>query len=227
MFLFGFGHNEKNPVNVSCRIKISEINDIYNKLNDNSLSYEAFQFAVEGFIKLQQENKLKNDSLLTIIDYYKPSSEKRLFIIDLKNQRIIEKSLVAHGKKTGALYAKTFSNIPGSLKSSLGFFVTEQTYYGKHGYSLRIKGMEPGINSNASQRDIVFHGANYVSNTYINLYGRLGRSFGCPALPPDKNREIINLIKNRACVFVFYPSKKYLQQSSFIEAGWHLQQIAE
>jgi len=208
-------------------LSASDIPVIYKSLPDTALSYEAFELGVQGFIQLQNEGKLNNDSLLTIIDFNKPSDQQRLFIVDLKNRKIIERSLVAHGKNTGALYAKYFSNSPNSHKSSLGFFITTNAYIGKHGYSLRLNGMEPGINSNAYDRDIVFHKANYVSDDFIKEYGRLGRSFGCPVLPNEKNDEIINLIKDKSCLFIFYPSRDYLNKSSIIRTSLSLPQTAE
>ena len=206
---------------------LSDIHTIYTSLLDKTLPLEAFELGVKGFIRLQEEGKLNNDSLLTIIDFNKPSDEQRLFIIDLKNRKIVEKSLVAHGKNTGELYARYFSNSPGSRKSSLGFFITDDTYFGRHGYSLRLKGMEPGINNNAFDRDIVFHKANYVSNDFIREYGRIGRSFGCPVLPIEKNDEIINLIKGKSCLFIYYPSHDYLDNSPIIKVTRQMQQIAE
>jgi hypothetical protein len=189
---------------------------IYHQLNSEGLSPEAFIYAYEGFSVIQKKQMLQNDSLITVIDYSLPSNVKRLWVIDIKNCEVIETSLVAHGRASGELIAESFSDTPQSHMSSLGFFITGSTYSGKHGYSLCIDGIEEGINKNARQRYIVFHGAAYVSNNYIEHVGRLGRSFGCPALPQDKNQRIIDLIKGNSCVFIYSPDKSYLNSSKFI-----------
>jgi hypothetical protein len=189
---------------------------IYSQLSADKLSPEAFQFAYEGFNTIRDKQLLQNDSLLTVIDYSLPSNVKRLWIIDLKNRSVIENSLVAHGRASGDLMANSFSNIPQSHKSSLGFFITGATYTGKHGYSLKIDGIEEGINQNARERSIVFHGADYVSSLYIQQVGRLGRSFGCPALPPEQNQRIIDLIKGSSCVFIYSQDESYLKSSKLI-----------
>ncbi len=189
---------------------------IYNQLNPGSLSPEAFKLAYEGFIQIRDNQLLQNDSLLTVIDYSIPSDKKRLWIIDLKNRMIVENSLVAHGRASGELMAESFSDIPQSHKSSLGFFITGTTYNGKHGYSLTINGIEEGINQNAKKRSIVFHGAEYVSSSYAQKVGRLGRSFGCPALPFEQNQRIIDLIKGSSCVFIYSPDEQYMNTSKLI-----------
>jgi hypothetical protein len=193
-----------------------KVSDIYRELNVNELSYNAFLLAYDGFSQIHNRQLLQNDSLLTIIDYTLPSNQKRLWIIDIKNHKILENSLVAHGKASGTLRAESFSDIPQSHQSSLGFFVTGKTYNGKHGYSLTIDGIEEGINENARKRAIVFHGASYVSTTFIEKNGRLGRSFGCPALPVEDNTRIIDLIKDCSCVFIYSPDQNYLTHSKLI-----------
>lgn len=198
--------------------KSVNINEIYQTLEESEISYEAFIHAFNGFFKIKSYNKKINDSILTIIDYSLPSTKERLIIVDLKNKKLLKKSLVAHGKGSGTQYARCFSNIPKSHQSSLGFFITENTYHGKHGYSLRISGIEKGINDNARERAIVFHGANYVSKNFIKKHGRLGRSFGCPALPLDDNQAIIDIIRGESCVFVFYPDENYLTQSLLLNS---------
>jgi hypothetical protein len=126
------------------------------------------------------------------------------------------KSLVAHGKNSGVNYAESYSNQRYSNKSSLGFYVTGETYTGKHGYSLRLKGLESGINDNAYKRAIVIHPAKYVSREFINKFGRLGRSYGCPAIPLENHGEIINMIKGKTCLFIYYPDSFYLSTSSYL-----------
>lgn len=139
--------------------------------------------------------------LLIVIDYSKPSTEKRFYVIDLENKKLMYHCFVAHGKGSGENIAKDFSNVPGSQKTCLGFFKTAETYVGKHGYSLKLDGLEKGINDKARERAIVIHGADYVSQEFIDTYGRLGRSWGCPALSNDLTKEIIDMIKDGACVY--------------------------
>lgn len=166
----------------------------------------AINIAFNGYEYLKQQNLLRNDSLLAIIDFSQPSTAKRLFILDLKNEKVIKNTLVAHGMNTGGQNAESFSNDLNSNKSSLGLFITQDTYIGKHGYSLRIKGMSIGLNDNVIKRAVVIHGADYVSEDFIKQTGRIGRSFGCPALPVDETQEIIDLIKDSTCLFIYHPS---------------------
>lgn len=200
---------------------------LYKHLECHDIDSLAFHLAYEGYLNLCGQGMLERDSILTLIDFSKPSTEERLFIIDLKHEKVLEKTLVAHGKNTGSLYAEHFSNTPHSNQSSLGFYVTDHTYLGKHGYSLRIRGVEPGINSKAWDRAIVIHGANYVSKSFIKKYGRLGRSFGCPALPPEQNSRIIDLIKDKSCLFIFFPNEAYMNTTSLISSSDHLQTRSE
>lgn len=209
LFLFFKANNnpEHNKLLYEDVNKVNEIIRSFDSLLINTrLSYEAFEMAYKGYFSLLKNNKLENDSLITIIDYSKPSSKDRFYIFDIKNRTVIYKSLVAHGQNSGNLTADKFSNQKSSHQSSLGLFITLNTYIGKHGYSLRIEGLEKGLNDNARKRAIVIHGANYVSSDYIKKNGRLGRSFGCPALPIVKSKEIINLIKEGSCVFIYHPS---------------------
>ncbi len=142
---------------------------------------EAFNCTI-GFSNYLAK-KIKNADVLTIIDFSKPSTEKRLFVFDIQNMKVLYQTYVAHGVNSGTLYAKRFSNKPGSNMSSLGFYITGETYIGQHGYSLRLDGLETGINNNANKRAIVMHSADYASTGFINARGYLGRSYGCPAIP--------------------------------------------
>ncbi len=180
----------------------------------NSIDYAVLHKAVTGYYTLKKRGALKNDQVLTIIDYNKPSNKKRLFVIDVNRNRLLTSSLVAHGKNSGKSRAVRFSNVPGSFKSSLGFFVTDRTYQGKHGYSLRLRGMERGINDNALMRNIVIHGADYVSRDFIRKHGRLGRSHGCPALPFSQYRQVIDLIKDGSCLFIHHAENSYTGNSA-------------
>lgn len=173
----------------------------------------AINLALNGYFALKSKKLLQNDSLLTIIDFSSPSTERRLFILDLKNQKIVKNTLVAHGKNSGVNIAESFSNKRHSRKSSLGLYITSKTYFGEHGYSLRLDGMSNELNDQARKRAIVIHGANYVSDSFIENNDRIGRSFGCPALPNNEVEEIINLIKDGSCLFIYHPSLIPISQS--------------
>ncbi len=176
------------------------------KLTDSlGIPEPAINYAISGYLNLKQSNQLQNDSLIAIVDFSKPSVYKRFFILDIKNKKIIKNTLVAHGKNSGFHTAESFSNAVNSNQSSLGLYITQNTYFGKHGYSLRLQGVEKGLNDNAYKRAVVIHGADYVSDNFISRNGRIGRSFGCPALPPEDTQEVIDLIKNGTCLFIYHP----------------------
>lgn len=153
---------------------------------------------------------------LTVIDYSRPSNEKRLWVFDLRSRELLHEELVAHGKGSGEETATRFSNEPESRMSSLGLFVTEETYVGKHGYSLRLRGLDDGFNDRARERAIVIHGASYVSAEFVRARGRLGRSWGCPALRQGMAREIIDRVKGGSLLFVYYPDQNWLRSSRFL-----------
>ena len=181
---------------------------IYKNLIANNFKLpkmESFKKAMDGYFQLKEKGVIQKD-ILTIVDYSLSSKENRLWVIDLKKNSVIFQSLVAHGRNSGNEFAKTFSNKPESYKSSIGLYLTGETYYGKHGYSLRLDGLEKGVNSNARDRAIVVHGADYVSESFIKQNGRLGRSLGCLALSQELTKEVIDTIKNKSCLFVYYPS---------------------
>lgn len=183
---------------------------VYQKLNlQEELTYEVF----ENACRISDSLDFKKSRYLSIIDYNKPSTEKRFFIIDKKEKRLLYKEYVAHGMNTGNNKATDFSNKAGSKQSSLGFFKTEESYFGRNGYSMRLKGLEKGINDNARERAIVIHGAHYVSPDFIKQYGRLGRSWGCPALPEAVNKQIIDLIKEGSCLYIHSEDPNYFKQS--------------
>ncbi|HMW65607.1 MAG TPA: murein L,D-transpeptidase catalytic domain family protein [Chitinophagaceae bacterium] len=192
------------------------IKSVYDSLHLNikGLSAQAYEYAKKGFDFLQQEGKLINDSIISIIDFSKPSNEKRLFVIDIKNYNVLFQTLVAHGRNTGKELANTFSNKASSFMSSPGFYITGPTYEGKNGYSLKLEGVESGINDNAFERGIVVHGAPYVSQDLVNAQGYIGRSQGCPAVPVQYAESIINTIKNGSCLFIFHPS--YISHSRML-----------
>ncbi len=184
------------------------------KLAAVGLKEEVFASAVKGFEKLKNKGMLANNQILSIVDFSQSSANKRLYIINLVTGAILYNTLVAHGRNSGMDYATNFSNSASSFESSPGFYVTSNTYQGKNGYSLKLKGCEKGINDNADKRAIVVHGADYVSENFIAQNGHLGRSHGCPAVPEELSEEIINTIKNGSCLFIYAPSQKYFKQSA-------------
>lgn len=179
---------------------------------EGELSFGIFSSAVSGSRTI---DRVKNKKIISIIDYSKPSTEKRFYVIDLEKRQLLYRSLVAHGMGSGDNMAEIFSNESDSHKSTLGFFVTAETYTGENGYSLRLDGIEPGINDNARNRDLVIHGAKYVSDEYIRRYGRLGRSWGCPALPVDVSMSIIDKISGGTCLFIFGTDSSYTNNSTY------------
>lgn len=178
--------------------------------------FTVFEIALEGYAKLKKDGRLGDKNILTIIDFSISSNQKRLWVIDLDNKKILHHTLVAHGRNTGQEFARNFSNTPESYKSSLGFYVTGTTYFGKHGLSLYLEGVEKGVNDNAKRRSIVMHGAAYVSPDFIKKYGRLGRSLGCPALPMDESKAVISKLASNTCLFIYYPDKAYVANSKLI-----------
>jgi hypothetical protein len=188
------------------------------RLNIMGLSQQAFDYAMKGFNNLIHTGKIPNENILSIVDFSKPSSQKRLFVIDLQHYKVLFNTYVAHGRNSGREFANEFSNSPESNKSSLGFYETENTYFGNNGYSLRLEGLERGINDNAGRRDIVIHGAPYVNEDFIRSQGYIGRSQGCPALPPEKSKSIIDKIKNGTCLFIYSPQRNYLGNSRLLNS---------
>lgn len=176
---------------------------LQNELTD--LNRVAFEKAIAGYTRLLRQGKIQNNHLLTIIDFSQPSTRKRLYVIDLHQPGLLIHTLAAHGRNSGKYTAVSFSNRPESYKSSPGFYLTGETYYGKNGYSLRLDGLNKGINDKALQRGIVLHGAAYVSETLAATQGYIGRSQGCPAVPLQETNQIIRLIKNGSLVYIYHP----------------------
>jgi hypothetical protein len=174
------------------------------------------QTALSGYKLLVEEQSVRRTDVITIIDFSLPSDKERLWVLDLIQGRILFHCLVSHGLNSGVLLAEKFSNIPGSNASSPGFYTTGETYFGKHGLSLFLDGLEAGINDKARVRAIVMHGADYVSAEFIRKNGRLGRSFGCPAVPEELSKEIIHTIKGGSCLFIYVPEASYLSKSPVI-----------
>ncbi len=212
-----FFHPPADSTKTMVASPVPVLKSVYDSLHLNlkGLSQQAFEYAKQGFQKLVGEGRLLNDSIITIADFSQPSYKKRLFIIDLKNYKVLFNTLVAHGRNTGREWAHYFSNQNESYKSSPGFYITRETYDGKNGFSLKLEGMERGINDNAYERGIVMHGADYVSSAYVNAQGYIGRSQGCPAIPVNMSRPVINTIKNGTCLFIYHPS--YVSRSPVLD----------
>jgi L,D-transpeptidase catalytic domain len=212
--------NDISVTTFSTDKKYSAVAMLYDSLHLSSagLSEDAFNYAVKGYELLREQGKLKNQKVLTIIDFTKPSYQKRLFILDVENYKLLFHTYVAHGRNTGAEYANKFSNTPESFQSSLGFYITTGTYTGKNGFSLQLAGIEKGINHLAEERAIVMHGAPYVSEGFIKSRGYIGRSHGCPALPEKLNKPIIEKIKNGSCLFIYSNDKSYLDRSKILNS---------
>jgi hypothetical protein len=180
--------------------------------------YEVFTTALTGFFNLKAGGLIRSN-ILTVIDFSISSCLERMWIIDMKKMEVVHVSLVAHGRNSGEEYASHFSNAPSSNKSSIGFYLTDGIYYGRHGVSLYLNGVESGVNDKARERAIVMHGADYVSRDYIKNYGRLGRSYGCPSFPLKDHEEIIKLLSEGSCMFIYYPDDKYRSSSSVLTSG--------
>lgn len=180
---------------------------LYEKLSlaKCGLSKSAYEKAISNF-DIVSLSGLANGNILTVIDYSQPSTSKRLYVLDLFNERLLLQTYVAHGRNSGEDFARTFSNSPQSYMSSPGLYFTGDTYVGKHGLSLHLIGKEKDINDNAFTRSIVFHGASYVSDDFIKKYGRLGRSQGCPAVSEELSSTLINMIKGGSCVYIYTES---------------------
>jgi hypothetical protein len=176
----------------------------------------VFDLALTATRCAVRSGAIAHPSTLTVIDYSKPSTEKRLWVFDLKAHELLFEELVAHGQGSGDDLARVFSNEPDTHASSLGLFLTEDTYVGKNGYSLRLKGLDEGFNHRASERAIVMHGAPYVSEEFVKKNGRLGRSWGCPALREGVAREVIDRVRGNGIVFSYYPNQDWLGSSKYL-----------
>lgn len=179
------------------------------------VNWKAFRQAVAGYYKIDNRKR----EVLTLIDFSRPSTAKRLFVFDMRERKVLFSSVVSHGKNSGDNYATSFSNECGSYKSSLGFYLTESTYQGKNGYSLILNGLEKGINDRARERAIVMHGAAYADPSVASRGGRLGRSFGCPAVPQKLSRPIIDAIKGGSVMYIYAETPDYLAHSSVLRGA--------
>ena len=193
----------------------SDCEKLYEELGlSGRINFDAFEQAFEGYGEIPGKKR----EVLTLIDFSKPSTAERLYVIDLARRKMLFVSHVSHGRNSGDNYATSFSNRSGSHQSSLGFYLTENTYIGRNGYSLVLNGLEPGVNDNAKARAVVMHGAAYANPSVIAAQGRLGRSFGCPALPEALNREVIDAIKGGSVLYIYAGNKEYLAQSTVLSS---------
>jgi L,D-transpeptidase catalytic domain len=177
------------------------------------LSPQALEVALTALHRLQASGAKVRSDILTVIDYTKPSTERRLWVFDLAHMHLLFEELTAHGKNSGDNQAVRFSNAPNSLMTSLGAFLTGDTYIGKHGLSLRLQGLEKGVNDNSMERAIVIHAAAYVSDPLAKATGRIGRSWGCPAVRPEISRRLIETVQGGSLVIAYYPDRSWLQNS--------------
>lgn len=184
-----------------------------------TLRPEVLKLALRATLCAAQQGLVARRDVLSVIDYSLPSTEPRLFVFSLSTQRLLFRELVAHGRNSGDNTTTHFSNEPGSLSTSLGLFVTESTYFGNNGYSLRLKGLDPGFNDLADERSIVMHGAKYVSEAAAKALGRLGRSWGCPAVRSEVAQKIIDTVKGGAAIFAYYPDQQWLHSSRFLKGA--------
>lgn len=185
--------------------------------SDTKPSARAFDLAYQGYLNLLTSGKISNQRYLTIVDFSLSANQKRLWTVDLHENKLVFHELVAHGMGTGEEFARHFSNQPESHKSSLGFYTTGEIYMGKHNESLRLHGLEKGFNDKALERGIVIHAANYVQESFIRDHKRLGRSHGCPAVRPEINLPLINTIQGGSLVFIYFPDQQYLNQSPVLK----------
>ena len=200
------------------RMVISQAVTIYSnmKLVNLGLDEKAFEYAWRGYHNLLKKGLIHKRTVLSICDFSQSCCSKRMYVIDVQHRKLLYRTYVAHGQNSGEEYATTFSNEPESFKSSLGFYVTDRVYYGRNGLSLRLKGVDSGYNDLALKRKIVLHGSTYVGDKYMENFGTLGTSLGCPALPSTMSGRIIRAVKNGSCLFIYHPTQQYLENSPII-----------
>jgi hypothetical protein len=212
--------NNLNKTAIADQSAKDYISSIYEKINfcrEGKLNPLVFETAYRGYANLKTAGKLAEDKqIISIADYSLSANTKRLWIIDLKTNKVLLNTYVAHGQGTGEEFATAFSDRENSHQSSLGFYITGETYIGEHGLSLYLHGMDNGYNANAYRRSVVLHGAAYVSEAFIQANKRLGRSWGCPAVAQELASEIISTVKNGTCLFIYHPDKRYFAQSCWL-----------
>lgn len=215
-------HENKTTESSTAEATLTDTQVIYKELEKENTaampSEEAFSMAMKGFINLKtMPGKVRKD-ILSVVDFSLPSTEKRLWVINLSTNKVLFNDYVAHGRNSGNNQAKAFSNVPNSYASSIGFYMTAETYHGKHGLSLRLDGMDIGFNDNARSRAIVLHGADYVSGDFIKKYGRLGRSYGCPSVSMDIYEDVIGAISDGSLLFIYSPDENFLNKSTVLNS---------
>jgi hypothetical protein len=173
--------------------------------------------SIESILNYTKNNQIEHNHILTVIDYSLPANQKRLWVFDLQAQKVLFHTYVSHGLKSGGLSSNFFSNRFNSKASSIGVYRTDKTYYGRHGLSLKLDGLDRGFNDNADMRAIVMHGGWYVEESFIQKYGRAGRSWGCPAVPDQLTGDIINTIKDKSLFVIYYPSTEWFEKSRFLQ----------
>ena len=217
--LFLGGKSSDSTLDSAERAAVSDVEayaSLYRSMQlEGVVNWKAFRQAVAGYYKIDNRKR----EVLTLIDFSRPSTAKRLFVFDMRECKVLFSSVVSHGKNSGDNYATSFSNEYGSYKSSLGFYLTESTYQGKNGYSLILNGLEKGINDRARERAIVMHGAAYADPSVVSRGGRLGRSFGCPAVPQKLSRPIIDAIKGGSVMYIYAETPEYLAHSSVLKGA--------
>lgn len=186
----------------------SGINQAKILANAPGLDPEALKYAIDGYQWALANDQVENPDVLTVIDFNMPSNKKRLWVIDLKSDKVLLNAYTAHGKGSGTTYAEDFSNQPNSHATSLGVYKTLTTYYGHHGKSLRLQGLEKGINSNAYKRNIVVHPAKYVTPGFVKQNNRAGRSWGCFAMNPAITNKFMNITKGGSIIFAYADEEK-------------------
>ncbi len=196
----------------------AEVSNLYCQINleESGLRREVFEYAYKGYLRLLDEHRIMKSQIITICDFSQSSRNRRLYVVDLESRKILVNTYVAHGRRSGGEYANSFSNKRSSHKSSLGFYVTERTYTGRHGLALKIHGLEKGFNDRADGRNIVIHGSKYVGERFLQSNRFNGRSFGCPAIPNSDVKEVIEDMKGGTCFFIYHPTKKYLTGSKIL-----------
>jgi L,D-transpeptidase catalytic domain len=180
------------------------------------LSAGVFDLAIGAAECAERSRDVGDVPTLTVIDYSRPSTEKRLWVFDLRTRRLLYRELVAHGEGSGGNLATRFSNEHDTHQSSLGLFLTGDTYVGLNGYSLRLTGLDKGVNDRALERSIVMHGAPYVTEAFARTHGRIGRSWGCPALRDAIARKVIDRVKGGGLLFAYYPDRDWLDSSRYL-----------
>lgn len=213
--LSGSSDLQKSLADTPKDLLYQHFDDLYASINGaEKIPFDLFERGMIGYYQLNYSNRISGDyKILALVDFRSSSTEKRLWVIDLSSKQVLFNTFVSHGKNTGLEYANVFSNQRYSNSSSLGFYKMSETYYGRHGLSLKLDGLEAGFNDNARARGVVMHGAKYVSTDFVAEHGRLGRSFGCPAIPMECYQQVIALTEGSGVLFMYYPDEDYEAQT--------------